>query len=183
MTYVMQAHGMVIIEVDRDFDQFELLLGSHSWAKFLLRPSGEEQDKESKVFWCHYNSGRLVQKHGGSRISVSVGWGHGADLVCIYRVEASRYQRTLVQRLEPEQRVSSDALSHSHRVHPCVLVKSGVPTRKRHGARCPPRQRRACPCAVPSRRLTSLLQSRRRNPQVIPFICPALRPPSCDVLV
>src|SRR6267142_358754 len=73
---LLQARGTVIIEVERDFDQFETLLGSHSWSKFLLRPSGEEQDKESKVFWCHYNSGRLVQKHGGSRVSVSVGRGH-----------------------------------------------------------------------------------------------------------
>jgi hypothetical protein len=57
---------MVIIEVDRDFDRFEMLLGMHSWSKFLLNPSGEEKDKASKVFWCHYNSGRLVQKNGAS---------------------------------------------------------------------------------------------------------------------
>lgn len=61
---------MVIIEVDRDFDQFEMLLGKHDWSKFLSRPTGEETDKASKVFWCHYNSGRLVQKHGGSCLSV-----------------------------------------------------------------------------------------------------------------
>jgi len=61
---------MVIIEVDRDFEQFEMLLGKHEWSKFLLRPTKEEEDKTSKVFWCHYNSGRLVQKHGESRPSV-----------------------------------------------------------------------------------------------------------------
>jgi hypothetical protein len=61
----LQSPGIVIIEVDWDFDQFEALLGLHSWSKFLLRPLGEEQDKGSKVFWCHYNSGRSVQKHVG----------------------------------------------------------------------------------------------------------------------
>jgi hypothetical protein len=78
--YVIQSQGMVIIEVDRDFDQFEALLGLHPWSKFLVRPSGEEQDKESKVFWCHYNSGRSVQKHGGPHIYyVVVGADHDVE--------------------------------------------------------------------------------------------------------
>jgi hypothetical protein len=57
---------MVIIEVDRYFERFDSLLGMHSWSKFLKNPNGEEMDKASKVFWCHYNSGRLVQKNGTS---------------------------------------------------------------------------------------------------------------------
>lgn len=114
---------MVIIEVDRDFDQFERLLGLHSWSKFLSRPSGEEQDKESKVFWCHYNSGRLVQKHGASRVSALI---TNLNAVCIYRMEASRYRRTLVQGLEPEQHVSSDALSHGRRVHGSCMCPSKI---------------------------------------------------------
>ncbi|KAI0253686.1 hypothetical protein BJV78DRAFT_1122716 [Lactifluus subvellereus] len=61
--------GMVVVEVDRDFDKFDNLLGMHSWAKVLLNPTPEESDKSSKVFWCTYNSGRLVQKHGGSAIA------------------------------------------------------------------------------------------------------------------
>ena len=61
---------MVIIEVDRDYDQFDMLLGKHEWSEFLWKPSREEEDKSSKVFWCHYNSGRLVQKHGRSRSSL-----------------------------------------------------------------------------------------------------------------
>jgi hypothetical protein len=65
---------MVIIEVDRDFEQFEMLLGKHDWSKFLSKPSKEEEDKSSKVFWCHYNSGRLVQKHGGSSPSLIKSW-------------------------------------------------------------------------------------------------------------
>ena len=58
---------MVIIEVDRDFETFDSLLGQHTWSKFLLKPTEEESDKASKVFWCLYNSGRLVQKNGVSR--------------------------------------------------------------------------------------------------------------------
>jgi hypothetical protein len=57
---------MVIIGVDRDFDRFDSLLGKHEWSKFLKAPGAEDMDKASKVFWCHHNSGRLVQKHGAS---------------------------------------------------------------------------------------------------------------------
>jgi hypothetical protein len=45
------------------------MLGMHSWAKVLMNPSNEESGKSSKVFWCTYNSGRLVQKHGASAIA------------------------------------------------------------------------------------------------------------------
>lgn len=61
---------MVIIEVDRDFEPFRKLLGKHEWSEFLQRPKEEEAGKASKVFWCHYNSGRMVQKNGGSCPSV-----------------------------------------------------------------------------------------------------------------
>ena len=57
---------MIIIEVDRYFERFESLLGMHSWAKFLKKPKPEDMDKASKIFYCVYNSGRLVQKNGGS---------------------------------------------------------------------------------------------------------------------
>jgi hypothetical protein len=59
-----QSPGMVIIEVDRFFDRFDSLLGMHVWTSFLKNPTEEDKDKASKVFWCHYNSGRLVQKNG-----------------------------------------------------------------------------------------------------------------------
>jgi hypothetical protein len=57
---------MVIIEVDRDFDRFKSLLGMHAWSDFLLKPTREEEGKSSKVFWCTYNTGRLVEKNGRS---------------------------------------------------------------------------------------------------------------------
>jgi hypothetical protein len=55
---------MVIIEVDRYFDRFDSLLGRHDWSSFLKHPTDEDQGKSSKVFWCHYNDGRKVQKNG-----------------------------------------------------------------------------------------------------------------------
>ncbi|KAH9018782.1 hypothetical protein EDB83DRAFT_2232000 [Lactarius deliciosus] len=56
--------GMVVIEVDREFDRFDDLLGLHDWSEFLLEPSEEQKDKFSKVFYCTYNTGRLVERNG-----------------------------------------------------------------------------------------------------------------------
>jgi hypothetical protein len=63
---IRQSPGMIIIEVDRYFERFDSLLGMHSWAKFLKRPMPEDMDKASKIFYCRHNSGRLVQREGGS---------------------------------------------------------------------------------------------------------------------
>jgi hypothetical protein len=63
---IRQSPGMVIIEVDRDFERFDSLLGQHSWSKFLKNPTPEDMDKSSKIFYCRFNTGRLVQKNGGS---------------------------------------------------------------------------------------------------------------------
>ena len=55
---------MVVIEVDRDFESFDRLLGLHTWSEFLQNPSEEQLDKVSKVFYCTYNTGRLVENYG-----------------------------------------------------------------------------------------------------------------------
>jgi hypothetical protein len=55
---------MVIIEVKRDFDGFDRLLGEHKWNEFLRNPSKEEREKVTRVYYCVYNSGRQVQKNG-----------------------------------------------------------------------------------------------------------------------
>jgi hypothetical protein len=60
-----------VIEVDRDFKRFDKLLGLHTWAEFLKRPSEEQLDKTSKVFYCTYITGRLVEKNGPSATRVS----------------------------------------------------------------------------------------------------------------
>jgi hypothetical protein len=59
---------MVIIEVGRDFDaRFDLLSGMHKWSAFLKKPTKEEGDKVSNVFYCRYNtSGLVVEKNGES---------------------------------------------------------------------------------------------------------------------
>ncbi|KAH8984205.1 hypothetical protein EDB86DRAFT_163395 [Lactarius hatsudake] len=69
--------GMVVIEVDRDFDRFDELLGLHDWSGFLLKPSEEQKDKSSKVFYCTYNTGRLVEKSGWKRVNIEEHWFQG----------------------------------------------------------------------------------------------------------
>lgn len=55
---------MVIIEVNRNFPDFNNLLGEHRWRNFLRKPSQDEEDRVSKVFYCTYSTGREVQKYG-----------------------------------------------------------------------------------------------------------------------
>ncbi|KAI9441831.1 hypothetical protein H4582DRAFT_1420631 [Lactarius indigo] len=69
--------GMVIIEVDREFDRFDDLLGCHAWSGFLRQPSKEQMDKSSKVFYCTYNTGRLVEKNGWKRLNIEEHWFQG----------------------------------------------------------------------------------------------------------
>ncbi|KAF8504915.1 hypothetical protein F5888DRAFT_1659857 [Russula emetica] len=77
MYYKPSSPGMVIIEVDHYFDRFDSLLGKHHWSSFLRNPTKEDGDKVSKVFWCLYNSGRLVQKNGWKRVDVEEHWFQG----------------------------------------------------------------------------------------------------------
>jgi hypothetical protein len=60
----LQSPGMVIIEVDREFDRFSDLLGRHSWSKMLLEPTKEELGKSSEVFYCTLDTGSSVKKMG-----------------------------------------------------------------------------------------------------------------------
>ncbi|KAH9058216.1 hypothetical protein EDB87DRAFT_1578208 [Lactarius vividus] len=77
MFYKPASPGMVVIEVDREFDRFDELLGSHAWSEFLLEPSEEQMDKYSKVFYCTYNTGRLVEKNGWKRVNIEEHWFQG----------------------------------------------------------------------------------------------------------
>ncbi|KAI0278027.1 hypothetical protein BGY98DRAFT_570382 [Russula aff. rugulosa BPL654] len=77
MYYKPASPGMVIIEVNRFFERFDSLLGMHLWSSFLKRPTEEDKGKSSNVFWCHYNSGRLVQKNGWKRVDVEEHWFNG----------------------------------------------------------------------------------------------------------
>ncbi|TFY66097.1 hypothetical protein EVG20_g4993 [Dentipellis fragilis] len=72
--YKPSAPDMVIIEVDRDFDNFKGLLGAHRWSEFLKNPSDEEKNQVTKIFYCKYKSGRDVQKHGWKQVNVEEHW-------------------------------------------------------------------------------------------------------------
>lgn len=61
---IRQSPGMVIIEVNRYFDRFDLVLGMHDWPSFLKHATEEDKGKASKVFWCLYDNARQVQKNG-----------------------------------------------------------------------------------------------------------------------
>jgi hypothetical protein len=56
---------MVIIEVNREYKDFDRILGEHRWSEFLRTPTKEEKGKLTQVFYCAYNTGRIVQKNGG----------------------------------------------------------------------------------------------------------------------
>ncbi|CAG8674210.1 14654_t:CDS:10, partial [Acaulospora colombiana] len=63
---------IVIIEVDRSFKDVRRLLGQHFWAGekgFLINPPPDIASfNYSAIFYCHYTTGRMVQKHGWKRI-------------------------------------------------------------------------------------------------------------------
>ena len=61
---------MVIIEVDREFEGFDALLGMHSWSEFLLAPTEEEAGKSSKVFYCTYHNAEAVRNAGGRAVDL-----------------------------------------------------------------------------------------------------------------
>jgi hypothetical protein len=62
---------MVILEIDREFDRFENLLGAHNWSEFLKNPTPDESQQISKVFYSRFGSGREAQKHGARNLSVN----------------------------------------------------------------------------------------------------------------
>lgn len=59
---------MVIIEINRDYAHFDRILGEHRWSEFLQKPTKEESGRVTQVFYCTYNTGRIVQKNGACEI-------------------------------------------------------------------------------------------------------------------
>ncbi|KAL4071339.1 hypothetical protein V8B97DRAFT_1870991 [Scleroderma yunnanense] len=68
------ARDTVIIEVNRDCPHLDRILGEHRWSEFLRKPSSDEKDRVTQVFYCSYNTGRMVQKYGWKRIYVDETW-------------------------------------------------------------------------------------------------------------
>ena len=65
---------MVIIEILEDCPQLNSLLGAHKWRKFLREPEPEQMERESRIYYCRYSTGREVQKYGWRRIDVRDAW-------------------------------------------------------------------------------------------------------------
>ncbi|KAF8504914.1 hypothetical protein F5888DRAFT_1659848 [Russula emetica] len=77
MFHKPKAAGMVIIEVDREFERFDALLGMHSWTEFLLAPTEEEAGNSSKVFYCTYHTAEAVRGAGWNRVEIEDHWFQG----------------------------------------------------------------------------------------------------------
>lgn len=60
----MQSPNMIIIEIDRDFGEWNKLLGEHRWSEVFKKCAPEDKDRVSQIFWCEFNTGRRVQKYG-----------------------------------------------------------------------------------------------------------------------
>ncbi|KAI0291245.1 hypothetical protein BC826DRAFT_484215 [Russula brevipes] len=81
MFYKPTSPGMVIVEVDRDFDRFESLLGMHAWSDFLLKPTREEEGKSSRytgvpitpvVWWRKMDGNVYTSRNTGSQTGVLI---------------------------------------------------------------------------------------------------------------
>lgn len=55
---------MIIIEVTRDFQRWDNLLGEHRWSEVFQNPLAEHRDRVSQIFYCTFGTGRQVQKYG-----------------------------------------------------------------------------------------------------------------------
>ncbi|KAJ7052050.1 hypothetical protein C8F01DRAFT_1066478 [Mycena amicta] len=75
--YKPSARSQVIIEIARDYEYPERLLGEHKWGEFLKKPVGDQHTGRTMVFYSTYNSGRAVQKDGWKKIEVQDSWFQG----------------------------------------------------------------------------------------------------------
>ncbi|KAH7911330.1 hypothetical protein BJ138DRAFT_1239209 [Hygrophoropsis aurantiaca] len=69
-----RARDMVIIEVARKYQHCDRILGEHRWSEFLKNPSDVEKDQVTRVYYCTYNTGRIVQKNGWKRVEIDEDW-------------------------------------------------------------------------------------------------------------
>ncbi|KAF9266576.1 hypothetical protein L218DRAFT_956356 [Marasmius fiardii PR-910] len=74
LMYKPSARGMVLIEVDRTFQDTHLLLGEHRWKEILTKPTHEQKERHSRIFHSTYSSNRDAQKDGWKRLQVRDKW-------------------------------------------------------------------------------------------------------------
>lgn len=55
---------MVVAEISKFFEEFDKLLGEHSWNRFLRRSSAEEMERKSCIYFSTYSSARALHKDG-----------------------------------------------------------------------------------------------------------------------
>jgi hypothetical protein len=85
---------MIIVEVDCEFQRFDVLLGMHSWSKFLLAPTAEEAGNSSEVFFCSYNTNKAIKDWWVALMEVVP-----LIVITLYRMESCRYRGALVPRM------------------------------------------------------------------------------------
>ncbi|TFK71069.1 hypothetical protein BDN72DRAFT_765610 [Pluteus cervinus] len=66
----LSSASMVIIEVDKDFPDFNVLLGEHRWNQFLRNPTEDEAGRTSKIYYSTYSTSMEAKKDGWKRIHV-----------------------------------------------------------------------------------------------------------------
>ncbi|KAG2015694.1 hypothetical protein CC2G_008939 [Coprinopsis cinerea AmutBmut pab1-1] len=67
------ARSTVIVEIEKQA-KHNGLLGEHRWAEVLKRPSKEDRERVSRVYYCIYRTTREAQKDGWKRINVEAEW-------------------------------------------------------------------------------------------------------------
>jgi hypothetical protein len=55
---------MILLEINRAFENWDRLLGEHRWKEFLRKPTDEEEPRVSRIYYSRFKSGREAQKEG-----------------------------------------------------------------------------------------------------------------------
>lgn len=56
--------SMVIVEVLREYEHFDRILGEHRWDEFLRQPKADEKGRSSKVYFSTYSNYIDLKKDG-----------------------------------------------------------------------------------------------------------------------
>ncbi|OCH93537.1 hypothetical protein OBBRIDRAFT_790242 [Obba rivulosa] len=96
--------NLVIIEVRREYPDFDNILGEHRWSEFLKNPSSDDKKRVSQVFYCTLSTGRQVQKNGWKNIVVEEHWFQLTQWATIRNLVKSSYPRTHYCAQPPEDK-------------------------------------------------------------------------------
>ncbi|KAF8649456.1 hypothetical protein AX16_005789 [Volvariella volvacea WC 439] len=68
------SDSMVVVEIDKGWNEDDRLLGQHSWSKFLTKATPADNERVSQVFYSFYNSFVGLGKDGWKRVEVRQQW-------------------------------------------------------------------------------------------------------------